>query len=119
MPAITDHLHQAATEDLARFLGGPISSYDNLRNFDFGPHNRRNVSCLSKYITHRVLLEYDIITQTLALHSHDDVEKFVQEVFWRVYWKGWLEHRPTVWDDFVSFDTDNVSISNYQNAIKG
>ena len=119
MPAITDHLYQAASEDLGRFLGGPISSYDNLRNFDFGPHNRRNVSCLSKYITHRVLLEYDIITQTLALHSHDDVEKFVQEVFWRVYWKGWLEYRPTVWDDFVSFDTHNVSISNYQNAIKG
>ena len=119
MPSVTDHLYQAANEDLGRFLEGPISSYDNLRNFDFGPDNRRNVSCLSKYISHRLLLEYDIITQTLALHSHDNVEKFVQEVFWRVYWKGWLEHRPSVWDDFVSFDSDNVSVSNYQNAIEG
>ena len=24
-------------------------------------------------------------------------EKFVQEVFWRTYWKGWLEQNPEVW----------------------
>ena len=119
MPIITDQFYETANEGLGKFLEEPISSYDSLRNFDFGPDHRRNVSCLSKYISHRVLLEYDIITQTLALHSHDDVEKFVQEVFWRVYWKGWLEYRPTVWDDFVSFDLDNLSNSNYQNAIKG
>ena len=119
MPPIIEHLYKTAHEDLGRFLDGPINSYDHLRNFDFGPDNRRNVSCLSKYISHRVLFEYDIITQTLSLHSHDHVEKFVQEVFWRVYWKGWLEHRPTVWDAFVSFDFDNASNSNYQNAIKG
>ena len=108
MLPITEHLYKTANEDLGRFIEGPINSYDHLRNFDFGPDNRRNVSCLSKYISHRVLLEYDIITQTLALHSHDHVEKFIQEVFWRVYWKGWLEHRPTVWDNFVSFDFDNA-----------
>ena len=28
------------------------------------------------------------------------IEKFVQEVFWRTYWKGWLEMRPQVWDDY-------------------
>jgi deoxyribodipyrimidine photo-lyase len=119
VPTITDQLYKTANKDLRRFLQGPISSYDNLRNFDFGADDRRNVSCLSKYISHRVLIEYDIITQSMALHRYDDVEKFVQEVFWRVYWKGWLEHRPTVWDDFISFDLSNVSNFNYQNAIKG
>ncbi len=108
MPTNTNQIYKNANEDLRRFLEGPITSYDHLRNFDFGPDNRHNVSCLSKDISHRTLLEYDIITQTLALYSHDHVEKFIQEVFWRVYWKGWLENRPSVWDEFVSFDSKNM-----------
>ena len=28
------------------------------------------------------------------------VEKFLQEVLWRGYWKGWLEMRPQVWDRY-------------------
>ena len=114
-----DHLLVAAEEDLASFLEGPITSYDHLRNFDFGPDDRRNVSCLSKYISHRTLFEYDVIAKTLASYRHEDVEKFVQEVFWRIYWKGWLEHRQTVWDEFVSFNFDHVSNPIYQNAING
>ena len=43
MLIINDQLYEIANEDLGRFLQGPISSYDNLRNFDFGPDNRRNV----------------------------------------------------------------------------
>ena len=119
MPFRTDHLRLAAEEEWANFLNGPINSYEHLRNFDFGPDNRSNVSCLSKYISHRVLFEFDIIAKTLACYRLKNVEKFVQEVFWRVYWKGWLEHRPTVWDDFVSFRFDLASNSTYQSAIKG
>ena len=119
MPLRTDHLQLAAEEDWASFLNGPVNSYEQLRNFDFGPDNRSNVSCLSKYISHRTLFEFDIIATTLASHRLENVEKFVQEVFWRVYWTGWLEHRPTVWDDFVSFRFDLASNSTYQSAIKG
>ena len=114
-----DNLIVSPNEDLAHFLKGPITSYDHLRNFDFGPDDRRNVSCLSKYISHRALFEYDVIKKTLESYAHDDVEKFIQEVFWRVYWKGWLEHRPTVWDEFVSFDFDRVPHRIYENAING
>ena len=119
MPHDSDDLFVAAEKDLRDFLKGPIKSYEHLRNYDFGPDDRRNVSCLSKYISHRVLFEYDVIAKTLASHDHNDVEKFVQEVFWRIYWKGWLEHRPSVWDEFVSFNFDRTANADYQNAISG
>lgn len=119
MPTDKDDLFVAAEKDLADFLQGPIKSYEHLRNFDFGPDDRRNVSCLSKYISHRALFEYDVIAKTLAAYSHENVEKFVQEMFWRIYWKGWLEHRPSVWDEFVSFDFERAENADYQNAISG
>ena len=31
------------------------------------------------------------------MHTVTSAEKFIQEVFWRGYFKGWLEHRPEVW----------------------
>ena len=32
--------------------------------------------------------------------KYENIEKFVQEVFWRSYWKGWLEGRPEVWEKY-------------------
>ena len=31
------------------------------------------------------------------MHNIRTAEKFIQEVLWRGYFKGWLEHRPAVW----------------------
>ena len=56
-----------------------------------------NVSRLSASVRFRLLLEDEIIEQTLAGHSFGAVEKWLQEVCWRRYWKGWLELRPSVW----------------------
>ena len=75
--------------------------YAKKRNFDHGPSAHQNVSGLSKYISHRVLSEYELIRQVLSLHKYQTVEKFIQEVLWRIYWKGWLEIRPSVWTEFV------------------
>ena len=46
-------------------------------------------------------------------------EKFIQEVFWRIYWRGWLEHRPAVWVDFTSFDYGQIPQTPYTQAING
>ena len=43
-----------AIEKLDRFVERNLSDYSKLRNFDFGPDKRSNVSCLSPYITHAV-----------------------------------------------------------------
>ena len=95
-----DHRH-IALEKARIFLSSSILEYAKKRNFDHGPSAHQNVSGLSKYISHRVLSEYELIRQVLSLHKYQTVEKFIQEVLWRIYWKGWLEMRPSVWTEFV------------------
>jgi deoxyribodipyrimidine photo-lyase len=41
-----------------------------------------------------------VLKAVLGRHSPVAAEKFVQEVFWRTYWKGWLEMRPGVWTGY-------------------
>ena len=112
-----------AIDKLNNFVEKNLSDYSRLRNFDFGPDQRDNVSCLSPYVTHGVLNEIEIIKKSLARFSFSKNEKFIQEVLWRTYWKGWLELRPNVWTDYL------VSLNNirekfrdnkeYLNAIEG
>ena len=90
-----------AIDKLNNFVEKNLSDYSRLRNFDFGPDKRDNVSCLSPYVTHGVLNEIEIIKKSLAKFSFSKNEKFIQEVLWRTYWKGWLELRPNVWTDYL------------------
>jgi hypothetical protein len=55
------------------------------------------VSGLSPWVRHRLITESEVVESVLQRHSLDSASKFVQEVFWRTYWKGWLELRPNVW----------------------
>lgn len=59
-----------------------------------------NVSRLSPAIRCRLILEEEVIQASLSKHSLTRIEKFVQEVYWRSYWKGWLESRPKVWSTY-------------------
>ncbi|MDC1124845.1 FAD-binding domain-containing protein [Pelagibacteraceae bacterium] len=106
-----------ALDAMERYIENNISDYTTKRNFDFGPQNRKNISCLSPYITHRLISEYEVAKKTLSKYPYQKVEKFIQEIFWRVYWKGWLELRPKVWTDFVE-DTKKIENTNeYEKAI--
>jgi hypothetical protein len=108
-----------ALDAMERYIENNISDYTAKRNFDFGPQNRKNISCLSPYITHRLISEYEVAKKTLSKYPYQKVEKFIQEIFWRVYWKGWLELRPKVWTDFIE-DTKNIENTNeYEKAING
>jgi deoxyribodipyrimidine photo-lyase len=40
------------------------------------------------------------VGDTLRTHEFHAVEKWLQEVCWRRYWKGWLEMRPNVWTNW-------------------
>ena len=44
-----------ALNHLNNFIENNLSEYSKLRNFDFGPSKRSNISCLSPYITHGVI----------------------------------------------------------------
>ena len=74
--------------------------YANGRNTDHGPGAHKAVSVLSPYIRRRLVLESDAVAAALAAHGPEEAEKFVQEVIWRGYFKGWLERRPQVWDSY-------------------
>ncbi len=92
---------QTAIENLNTFIEENLEEYSRLRNFDFGPDKRSNTSCLSPYITHGVINEKEVISKSLDRFSFSKNEKFIQEVLWRTYWKGWMELRSGVWDDYL------------------
>lgn len=88
---------QAGLAALAQFAPRAGRDYASSRNHDLGPGDRSNVSMLSPYLRHRLVTEPEVVRAVLAEHSLAGAEKFVQEVFWRTYWKGWLELRPEAW----------------------
>ena len=112
-----------AIEKLNNFIEKNLSEYSKLRNFDFGPKNRSNISCLSPYVTHGIINENEIIKKSLSKFPFSKIEKFIQEVLWRTYWKGWLELRPNVWTDYLielnKIREEFKNNQNYLNAIKG
>lgn len=86
---------------LQAFLPKAGENYAQLRNFDRGTLLENcTVSALSPFIRRRILTEEELLRATLGLHSPRTAGKFIQEVFWRSYWKGWLELRPAVWHDY-------------------
>ena len=112
-----------ATQQLEKFINKNLVEYSRLRNFDFGPNNRSIISCLSPYVTHGIISELEILNKCLKKFSFLKSEKFIQEIFWRIYWKGWLELRPKVWMDFLK-DLKEIKPSfqnnqNYLSAING
>lgn len=86
-----------ALERLDRFVPIAGRAYAERRNFEGGPGNHRHVSRLSAALRRRLLSEEEVIAAVLAAHPLADAEKFIAEVCWRTYWKGWLEQRPALW----------------------
>ena len=109
------------------FLPSAGQAYAATRNFDHGPSDRSNVSTLSPYLRHRLILEHEVVEEVLKQTSFSNAEKFLQEVCWRTYWKGWLELRPTVWTDYrlrvhqtlASMDQDSVLRDRWEQATTG
>jgi hypothetical protein len=113
----------SAIEKLNNFVDQNLFEYSRLRNFDYGPNNRSNISCLSPYITHGVISELEVIKKSLNKFSFTKNEKFIQEVLWRTYWKGWLELRPAVWTDYLNelkkIREEFKDNADYKKAIEG
>ena len=81
----------AALARLEAFL--PVAGrYAAERNF-VRPGND-HVARLSPWLQKRLILEEEVVAAARERWSFEAVEKFVQEVYWRTYWKGWLEQRP-------------------------
>ena len=93
---------QGARDALERFLPRAGLDYARARNFDYGLERRDNVSMLSPWVRLRVIPEWELVAAVLQQHSVSEAAKFIDEVCWRTYWKGWLSRRPTVWQDYCA-----------------
>ncbi len=93
---------RAALDHLNEFVPRAGAAYAAGRNTDPGPERPGAVSRLSPAIRYRLVTEQDVVAAALARHSFAACGKFVQEVCWRTYWKGWLELRPAVWQRFLT-----------------
>ncbi|MEL6104357.1 MAG: FAD-binding domain-containing protein, partial [Pseudomonadota bacterium] len=91
---------EAAEAALRAFAPRMGKRYTNGRNYDRGPGLHGDVSMLSPYLRRRLLLEQDAIEIAVREHGAEAAEKFIQEVIWRGYFKGWMERRPIVWDQY-------------------
>ncbi len=103
----SEEIPWAPTRDEARrrldaFVPLAGRAYAASRNLDLGPGRHRNVSRLSPYVRARLVTEPEVLSAVLERHTPSAAYKFVSEVFWRTYWKGWLEARPAVWRDYLA-----------------
>ncbi len=108
----------AGLEVLADFVPRAGRDYARDRNRDAGVL-RENVSTLSPYLRHRMLTEREVVGAVLGRHSLASSEKFVQEVFWRTYWKGWLERHPEIWRRYRRDLADLDRTAEYEAAVTG
>ena len=112
---------------LDMFVARMGHQYSSRRNFDYGPRCRDNVSILSPWIRHRAITEEEVLQAALSSHPPFAAAKFIEEIFWRTYFKGWLEHHPSVWSTYLSdllrifsdLEKDNSLTLLYKDAISG
>jgi deoxyribodipyrimidine photolyase len=122
---VKTNVYKIADNLINIFLEKKIIKYSNLRNYDYGQENpHKIVSGLSPFISHGIINELDILNK--LSNSKNKCDKFKQEILWRTYWKGWLEHNKYVWDNYkknLNFYKKNVVLgkrnSNYDKAING
>jgi deoxyribodipyrimidine photo-lyase len=74
--------------------------YASGRNYDNGPGKHAAVSTLSPWLRRRLITEQEVAQLARDAHGEEGAEKFLQEVLWRGYFKGWLEARPMIWDSY-------------------
>jgi hypothetical protein len=75
----------------------------------------------------RAFTEAELLEAVLDRHPLAEVEKFVQEIFWRTYWKGWLESHPGAWSRYRArlaeclsdVDADAGLRASYERAVAG
>lgn len=103
MPSAADRVpsRAASLDRLTAFRPLMGGAYAKRRNFDMGPGAHDGVSQLSPWVRRRLVTEREVVDAAVSAHGAATAEKFVQEVFWRTYFKGWLEGRPTVWADYL------------------
>ena len=101
MPSFTPLTRAAGLARLHGFADQAAAGYARERNTDAGPAGDPTTSALSPYLRRRLVLEREAVAAAVGAHGRAGAERFVQEVFWRSYFKGHLETRPSIWADYL------------------
>ncbi len=101
MSGVFEPTRAAGLARMNAFVPHAGRAYAEGRNSDLGPGRPSAVSQLSPWLRYRLLNEQEVCAAVLERHSLAAAEKYVQEVLWRTYWKGWLEMRPGIWERFL------------------
>ena len=83
-------------------------TYASERNADPGPDAETSTTALSPYLRRRLITEEEVVAAAYKVHG-GAAEKFVSEVFWRTYFKGYLESHPTIWTDYLRLEAEGDS----------
>ena len=102
---------QQAIELLNAFTPNMGKRYESGRNYDNGPGRHHAVSMLSPYVSRRLITEQELVGAAMDAHGPDKAFKFIEEVFWRSYFKGWLELRPSIFGRFGKGQADARRLS--------
>ncbi|MFN3808586.1 FAD-binding domain-containing protein [Asticcacaulis sp.] len=108
---------------LSAFLPRAGSAYARDRNIDPGPQEAGHVSRLSPFVRHRLTGEWELARAAEQAHGAA-ATKFIDEVCWRAYWRGYLEMRPALWTRYVAYlisdEAESVrATGDYQAAVEG
>ncbi|MBD5781561.1 hypothetical protein IEN85_18815 [Pelagicoccus sp. NFK12] len=113
----------SALAKLEHFIPFAGEHYRLERNFDYGSGKHNSVSQLSPYIRNGTISESEVVASVLKSHPYHEAEKFLQEVFWRIYWKGYLDNRPALWtnylEDLSELNLDASQAKTHQQARNG
>jgi deoxyribodipyrimidine photo-lyase len=116
-----DPTREAGLARLNCFVSKAGKAYQDGRNYDVSPEGIGAVSQLSPWLRHRLISETEVLRAVLNHHSKREAEVFVQEVFWRGYFKGWLEQHPSVWKHYKAAVAQTTAHNSkaYRTAVAG
>lgn len=118
---IFEATREAGLARLDTFAAKAGRAYQEGRNFDLTPGGSTAVSQLSPWVRHRLITEWGVINAVLAHHSPKETIVFLQEIFWRGYFKGYLEQRPSIWQCYQKglYQAHDNTPAGYTDAIAG
>ena len=94
---MTDRRH--SIDKMTDWMPNAASSYQSSRNYDLD--GKQTTSRLSESISVGILSEMDVIDCAKRLNISMKNNKFIEEIFWRVYFRGYFETRPSVWTHYT------------------
>ena len=92
-------VRQHSIDKMTDWMPNAASSYQSSRNYDLD--GKQTTSRLSESISAGILSEMDVIDCAKRFNISMKNNKFIEEIFWRVYFRGYFETHPSVWTHYT------------------